>query len=78
MQKRAENIKTVEDDRTNLAIIAASNHYAGFGSGSANMFRNMLGLPEAKWEDRREEQEQDESAQEDLDVKQSTLSDFLD
>jgi hypothetical protein len=38
----------------------------------------MLGLPEAKWEDKGEEQEQEHSPQDDLDVKQSTLSDFLD
>ncbi|MDQ6667729.1 MAG: DUF72 domain-containing protein, partial [Thermoproteota archaeon] len=31
MEKWAENIKTVEDERTKLAIIAANNHYAGFG-----------------------------------------------
>ena len=40
------------------------------------MFRNMLGLPEAKWEDKGQEQEQE--ALYDLDVKQSTLSDFID
>ncbi len=76
MEKWAENIKTVEDERTKLAIIAANNHYAGFGPGTANIFRNMLGLPEAKWEDTGKEQEA--SPQHDLDVKQSTLSDFLD
>ena len=74
MGKWAENIKTVEDERTKLAIIAANNHYAGFGPGTANMFRNMLGMPEAKWEETGKEQE----ARDDLDVKQSTLSDFLD
>jgi len=42
------------------------------------MFRNMLGLPEAKWEDREKEQEQEASPQDDQDVKQSTLSDFQD
>ena len=42
------------------------------------MFRNMLEMPEAKWEDTGGDQEQEESAQDDLDVKQSTLSDFLD
>jgi hypothetical protein len=41
-----------------------------------NIFWNMLGLPEAKWEDRGIEQQQE--AQDDLDVKQSTLSDFID
>jgi uncharacterized protein YecE (DUF72 family) len=78
MEKWAENVKAIEDERIKLAIIAANNHYAGFGPGTANVFRNMLGLPEAKWEDRGEQQEQEESAQDDLDVKQSTLSDFLD
>jgi hypothetical protein len=38
----------------------------------------MLGLPEAKWEDTGKEQEQEASSQHDLDLKQSTLSDFLD
>jgi hypothetical protein len=78
MEKWAENIKTVEDERTKLAIIAANNHYAGFGPGTVNIFRNMLALPEAKWEDREKEQVQEASPQDDLDVKQSTLSDFLD
>ena len=78
MEKWAENIKAVEDERIKLAIIAANNHYAGFGPGTANVFRNMLGLPEAKWEDTGRDQEQEESAQDDLDVKQSKLSDFLD
>ncbi|MFZ0897368.1 MAG: hypothetical protein WAZ77_22925 [Candidatus Nitrosopolaris sp.] len=44
--------------------------------GTANVFRNMLGLPEAKWEGRGGEQEQE--VLDDLDVKQSALSDFLD
>jgi hypothetical protein len=38
----------------------------------------MLGLPEAKWEDNRKEQEKETSPQHDLGLKQSTLSDFLD
>jgi uncharacterized protein YecE (DUF72 family) len=78
MQKWADNIKAVQDESIKLAIITANNHYAGFGPGTANMFRNMLGLPEAKWEDRGEEHEQEASPKDDLDVKQSTLSDFLD
>ena len=73
MEKWAENIKTVGDERIKLPIIAANNHYAGFGPGTANVFRNMLGLPEAKWEDTGKDQEQDASPQDDLDVKQSTL-----
>ena len=78
MENWAEIIKTVEDERTKLTIIAANNHYAGFGPGTANVFRNMLGLPEAKWEDRGGDQQQEASPQDDVDVKQSTLSDFLD
>ena len=76
MEKWAENIKTVQDERIELAIIAANNHYAGFGPGTANVFRNMLGLVEAKWEDGGEEQQK--GATHDLDSKQRTLSDFLD
>jgi len=76
MQKWAENIKAIQDERIKLAIIAANNHYAGFGPGTANVFRNMLGLQEAKWEVKAKEQEKE--ALDDLDVQQSTLSDFLD
>ena len=43
MQKWAESIKTIEDERVRLAIITANNHYAGFGPGTVNIFRNMLG-----------------------------------
>ena len=32
-------------------MIAANNHYAGFGPGTANMFRKMVGLSELSWED---------------------------
>jgi hypothetical protein len=74
MQKWAESIKNVQDERIKLAIVTANNHYAGFGPGTANVFRNTLGLPEAKWEERGEEQEA--SPQDDLDLKQSTHSDF--
>ncbi len=73
MQKWAENIKAVQDERIRLAIIAANNHYAGFGPGTANIFRNMLGLPEAKWEDKGEQQQARYRAP---DLKQRTLFDF--
>ena len=39
--------------------VMANNHYAGFGPGTANVFRNMLGMPEAKWEERGKDQEQE-------------------
>jgi hypothetical protein len=73
MQKWADNIKTVEDERIRLAIITANNHYAGFGPRTVNIFRNMIGLPEATIKERVEGEEQ-YSAQ---DSKQSTLTDFL-
>ena len=77
MQKWADNIKRVEDEHIKLAIIAANNHYAGFGPGTANVFRNMLGLSEAKWEEKQEGQQQEQEQQEIHDLKQRTLSDFL-
>ncbi|PWU78720.1 MAG: hypothetical protein DLM72_20960 [Candidatus Nitrosopolaris wilkensis] len=77
MEKWAENIKAVQDEHAKFAIVTANNHYAGFGPGTANIFRNMLGLPEAKWEDRGGVQEQ-EGKYSVPDLKQSTLSDFLD
>jgi uncharacterized protein YecE (DUF72 family) len=67
MKKWARNLKRVEkerrrrEDEVNLAIVTANNHYAGFGPGTANMFRNMVGLTETTWND----------------SKQTTLSDFL-
>ena len=36
-------------NRFNLAIVAANNHYAGFGPGTANTFRKMLDLSEVTW-----------------------------
>jgi hypothetical protein len=38
-----------------------------------NIFRNMLGLPEAKWDEKEEEQQQKHPSH---DLKQRTLSDF--
>ena len=75
MQKWADNTKAVQDESIKLAIITANNHYSGFGPETANIF--MLGLPEAKWEDKGEQQQGQKYPQHDLDVKQSTLSEFL-
>ena len=55
MQKWANNIKNVQEDgRVKQAIIAANNHYAGFGPGTVNLFKNM-GLSEGKWEEKEED-----------------------
>jgi len=72
MQKWAENIKDVQEaERIKLAIVAANNHYAGFGPRTVNIFRNMLGLPQAEWKDVKEEEKETH------DSKQRTLSEFL-
>jgi hypothetical protein len=76
MQKWADHFKTVEDERIKLAIVAVNNHSAGFEPGTANVFRNMLGLLEAKWQDREEEQEEEQKYPA-PDSKQRTHSDFL-
>ena len=74
MQKWADNVKILQEDgRIKQAIIAANNHYAGFGPGTANIFRNLLGLSEAKWEDKEAEDKVLGPTHE-----QRTLSDFLD
>ena len=58
MKKWANQIRKVDTGmgkgrgkEVSLAMIAANNHYAGFGPGTVNIFRNMVGLPELSWED---------------------------
>ncbi len=64
MKRWAREIKKAETGKirgrrsdVNLAIIAANNHYAGFGPGTANLFRKMVGLSELSWENRNQLQE---------------------
>jgi uncharacterized protein YecE (DUF72 family) len=38
-------------DKAKFAIVAANNHYAGFGPATANSFRKMAGLKEVVWEE---------------------------
>lgn len=56
-----------------MTIVAA---YSGFGPGTVNIFRTMLGLPEATWKERVERVEGEEQ-QLAHDSKQRTLSEFL-
>jgi len=51
MRKWARRVKRVEEEnkQLNLAIVSSNNHYAGFGPGTANMFRKMVGLSELSW-----------------------------
>jgi hypothetical protein len=37
-----------------LAMIAANNRYAGFGPGTANLFRKMVGISELSWADQQQ------------------------
>ena len=63
--------------RAKLAIVAANNHYAGFGPGTVNVFRSMLGLSEAKWQEVEMEVEDRQNLGPAHDSKQRSLSDFL-
>ena len=65
MKKWANQIRKVDTGigkgkgkEVSLAMIPANNHYAGFGPGTVNIFRNMVGLPELSWEDQQQIQEQ--------------------
>lgn len=74
-----ENISPVK-----FAIVAANNHYAGFGPGTVNIFRQLLGLEEIKWRneylvtDDLERKYDDKTANRAvIKTKQTNLSDFL-
>jgi uncharacterized protein YecE (DUF72 family) len=63
------------------AMVAANNHYAGFGPETSNMFREMLGLPKVTWGDEKEiprkvEFEKVKDHQINA-MKQTSLSDFI-
>jgi len=65
MSNWAEQIKNVEIGKergrrseVRDAMIAANNHYAGFGPGTVNIFRNMVGLSELSWENQPQIEEQ--------------------
>ena len=68
--KRVEEEKKKENKEFSLAMIAANNHYAGFGPGTANMFRKMIGLSEITWTHERNDIRTN-------DREQSRLTDFL-
>jgi hypothetical protein len=76
MKKWARFLKRAREehrDRLNLAIVAANNHYVGFGPGTANTFRKMLDLSEVTWNDVKVPQTERISHS----IKQTSLSDFL-
>ena len=73
VQKYEHDVKT--------AIVAANNHYAGFGPETSNMFREMLGLNRASWgiekEITRKVEFEDVRNHKKRAVKQTSLSDFI-
>jgi uncharacterized protein YecE (DUF72 family) len=86
MRKWARRVKRVEKERgkeeeISLAIVASNNHYAGFGPGTANMFRKMVGLSELSWLYKTPEQQTDANNSyripKSYDKEQSKLTDFL-
>jgi uncharacterized protein YecE (DUF72 family) len=87
MKKVARNFKDDTNESTlsgvKLAIVAANNHYAGFGPGTVNVFRQLLGLKEVKWGDEYlagEDLGKDDGMDMNkhmIKTKQTSLSDFL-
>jgi hypothetical protein len=84
MKKVARNLNKDEGNLSNVkfSIVAANNHYAGFGPGTVNIFRHLLGLEEVKWGDEYVSEDKDDlpldSANENvIKTKQTSLSEFL-
>ena len=83
MKKWANQIRKVDtgmgkgkEKEVSLAMIAANNHYAGFGPGTVNIFRNMIGLPELSWEDQQQIKDQLRQQKEHEKDRQSGNSNF--
>jgi uncharacterized protein YecE (DUF72 family) len=83
MKKWANQIRKVDTGmgkgkgkEVSLAMIAANNHYAGFGPGTVNIFRNMVGLPELSWEDQQQIKDQLRQQKEHEKDRQSGNSNF--
>ena len=54
MQRWSEEVKKLKD-KAKYVVVAANNHYAGFGPATANSFRRMIGLEEVVWEEMKQE-----------------------
>lgn len=52
----ADKFRGIEETEKNgkIGIVAANNHYAGFGAATANMFRVITGLNSVEWGVRKE------------------------
>ena len=91
MKKWANKVKRVIKEggtrkSINLAIASANNHYAGFGPGTTNIFRKMVGLPEDQFSKNEENKNDGEENKSYLHSsnhriqdhsKQNTISDFM-
>ncbi|MGH9924304.1 MAG: DUF72 domain-containing protein [Nitrososphaeraceae archaeon] len=87
MKKLARNFKGDPNEgnlsKVRYAIVAANNHYAGFGPGTVNIFRQLLGLKEVKWggeyisNDNLEKGDDSNMNKRVIKTKQTSLSDFL-
>jgi uncharacterized protein YecE (DUF72 family) len=51
LKRWSEEVSRRVKDKAKFAVVAANNHYAGFGPATANSFRKMFGLKEAVWEE---------------------------
>jgi len=51
MAKWADKLKEVQkhEREVKVTMVAANNHYAGFGRATSNAFREMLGLNKVEW-----------------------------
>jgi uncharacterized protein YecE (DUF72 family) len=50
LQRWSNEVRRLKD-KAKFVIVAANNHYAGFGPATANSFRKMVGLKEVEWEE---------------------------
>jgi hypothetical protein len=86
MKRWTVELKKVQRFEKNVrqAIVAANNHYAGFGPGTVRTFRGMMELPEITWEDKKDirQLEFDDTSYRNEKLirqkqKQTSISDFL-
>jgi uncharacterized protein YecE (DUF72 family) len=54
LQRWSKEVNKLKD-KAKYAVVAANNHYAGFGPATANSFRRMVGLNEVVWEEMKQE-----------------------
>lgn len=54
LTKWSEEVKKLKNN-AKFAMVAANNHYAGFGPATASSFRRMVSLKEAVWEEMKQE-----------------------